>query len=180
MFCPKCGSKNSIEQKFCRTCGLGLEGSALSLREQLPELANTELERQERNLERFGSVAFLGFGVVVIGGALFLLYQLISKMILNSANPAGGIYLMAFLVFASLALAYVIRREYLNEKRKKLSQANTHSAQDEPQPNIINTPIFEPAAATTGKLLEESTFEPVPSVVEGTTELLKVRSRNEN
>lgn len=34
MFCPNCGEQNSLEQKFCRNCGINLEQTAAFVREQ--------------------------------------------------------------------------------------------------------------------------------------------------
>ncbi len=68
---------------------------------------------------------------------------------------------MAFIIFAALTLSYVVMNEHLKEKRAKLGEL----------PDQL-------PAAKTGKLLDESRFEPITtSVTEGTTELLKVRKR---
>lgn len=138
---------------------MNLEGAAASLLEQFPDGQRSELQKQERNLERFGAVAFTGFGIVLLIGILGLLYWIFDKMVISEADPLAGILLMAFIVFAALTLGYVYRLEALKEKRANLGK--------HPNPEL--------PAPTTGKLLEESKFEPVPtSVVEGTTELLKV------
>ncbi len=157
MFCPGCGSNNSVEQKFCRSCGMNLEGSAASLLEQFPDGTRSDLKRQERNLERFGSIVFTGFGIMVCIFVIVLLYAILTNMILSGTQPFFGALAMAFIIFAALTLTYVIRRESLNEKRQKLGVL----------PDTNSLP-----GATTGKLLEGSTIEPVPSVVEHTTELL--------
>ena len=63
MFCPNCGAKTSVEQKFCRACGLGLEKIALSLTEQLPTRADDNLPSAEKaRLERWGLAALSVFG----------------------------------------------------------------------------------------------------------------------
>lgn len=138
---------------------MNLEGTAASVLEQFPDGSRSDLQRQERNLERFGKVAFTGFGIVIGVAVLGMLYTVLDRFILSGDSPVTGIIFIAFAIFAALSLGYVIWRESLNEKRAKLGvPANA-----------------ELPTATTGKLLEESKFEPVPSVVEGTTELLKVK-----
>ena len=156
MFCPGCGAKNLVEQKFCRSCGVNLEGTTASLLEQFPDGTRSDLQRKEQSLDRFGSVAFTGFGIVIGVGLLWLLYYIFERMVLSGKQPVPGILLIAFIIFAGLSLGYVFWREHLSEKRSKLGKS----------------PNAELPTATTGKLLEEPTFEPVPSVVEHTTELL--------
>ena len=168
MFCPGCGSKNSIDQRFCRNCGLNLEASSKSLVAQVPEGDRAALEISERRLERFGEFAFGGLIVVVGFGALVLLYAVLEKMVLSGDRPWAGIMLMAFIILATLSLAYVVFRESLNEKRKSMGV----------QPASI--PEIE-AAQITGRLLEERQFEPIPSATEDTTSLLpqdRTRRRN--
>ncbi|MFN0139852.1 MAG: hypothetical protein ACKVQW_07160 [Pyrinomonadaceae bacterium] len=138
---------------------MNLEGSAASLLEQFPDGSRSELQRQEKLLERFGNIAFTGFGLVIFLAICGMIYWIITKTIMSGEQPLAGILLIAFLVFAALSLGYVIRRESLNEQRAKL--ANTPA------------PPTDFPGATTRKLVNESTIEPVPSVVENTTELLK-------
>ncbi len=158
MYCPGCGKENSIEQKFCRDCGMNLENSAASLREQFPNSARTSLEREEKLHRRFGQIAFTGFAIVVDLAIIAMIYFIFTNMVLSGDRPWTGVFLIAFILFAGLSLAYVIWNESIKEKREKLQQT--------PAPEALPTP-------PTGKLLNESTIEPVPSVVEDTTKLLK-------
>lgn len=135
---------------------MNLEGAAASLLGQFPDGERTDLQRRERNLERFGNFAFTGFAIVLGLGVLGLLYWIFDRMIVGDAGLLSGILLMAFIIFSALTLSYVVRVEMLEEKRKKLGRI--------PNPTL--------PAATTGKLLEESRSEPVPSIIDHTTELL--------
>ncbi len=164
MFCPSCGAKNNIEQKYCRACGLNLEQTAASMLEQFPDGQRLELQQQEKTLEKFGNIAFGGF-VVVIGIALcWMIYFVFEKMVLSGIQPFSGILLIAFIVFAALTLGYVIWRESLKEKRQKIVTARGLDSLSE---------------SSSTKYLGETTFEPVPSVVEDTTELL-VKNKPDN
>lgn len=157
MFCPGCGGKTSAEQRFCRSCGMNVESIVASMLEQLPA-ARQELVRQEEKLERFGSIAFGGFGVVLGIGFLGLLYWIFSKMVLSGTQPAAGVLLMAFLVFAGLTLTYVFLNESLKEKRNKLASIHFPREALEGQ-----TPHHE---------LPDRPPDHIPSAVEDTTRTL--------
>ena|SRR5687768_2218320 len=159
MFCPKCSAKNDLDQKFCRACGLNLEQTAVSVREQSGEEGPAELSRQEKALQKFGTVAFTGFGIVIGISVLGIIYAIVANMILNGSQPLYGIILIAFIVFAALTLGYVFWNESLEEKRTKLRSTS---------------PIKEVETATTADLLEESSFEPISSVIEHTTSRLEM------
>ena len=76
MFCPNCGAKTSVEQKFCRACGLGLEKIALSITEQIPTRADDSLPSfpsEKERLERWGMVALSVFGAGVLALLLFFI-----------------------------------------------------------------------------------------------------------
>lgn len=137
---------------------MNLETSAASLREQFPNSARTGLEREEKLHRRLGQVAFTGFAIVIDVALLAFIYFILTTMVLSGERPWFGIFLIAFIVFAGLSLAYVIWNESIKEKRQKL--------QHTPAPAAL-------PGQPTGKLLNESTVEPVPSVVEDTTKLLK-------
>jgi hypothetical protein len=130
---------------------VNLEQTAASLLEQFPIDQRTYLQKQERLLERFGQIAFGGFGLIVIVAIIGLIYKIITKFVLTGTNIWAGILLAAFVAFAGLTLAYVVLNESLKAKRGK--------------PNTFS-PELEPA---TDGLLEESYFEPAVSVTEDTT-----------
>lgn len=162
MFCPNCGANNTTEQNFCRSCGLNLEDTAKSLLAQMPSAETANLLRREQMLEKFGTIAWSGFGIVLLIAIGGIIYAIVTEMILSGKNPYVGALMTAFIVFAALTLAYVVFNEDLKEKKQKLNLR----AQKE---------LAEPK--TTGKLLEEKPFEPVPSVVENSTELLPVENK---
>lgn len=136
---------------------MNLEHTAASLLEQFPGKERLDLKKQELLLEKFGRVAFTGFGIVIAIAILSFIYLILTKMILNGTQPLPGLLLIAFIIFAGLSLGYVFWQESLKEKRQSLE---SKPAQDLQSPE-------------TGKLLSENKFTPVPdSIVENTTELL--------
>jgi len=162
MFCPNCGANNSTEQKFCRSCGLNLEKTAESMLEQIPSAESAKLLKRERNLEKFGNIALGGFGIVLLTGIIAIIYLIITKVILSGNSVFGGIMLIAFIIFASLSLAYVAFNEDLKERKQKTN------------PTLKNELAEK---QDTAKLLEEKPFEPVGSVTENSTELLFVENK---
>ena len=120
------------------------------------------VERADGRLEKFGNFALGGLGVVGLAGAAGLIYTIITRYILSGQGVAFGIFVSLFIVFAVLALVFVI----LNENQKEKMAKRTRPPM---QPEI--------EAPDTSKLLNTGRFEPVPSVIEDTTELLKVESR---
>ena len=162
MFCPNCGANNATEQRFCRSCGFNLEQTAVSLLEQLPGAETGNLIKKQIALEKFGSIVFGGFGIVVALAVIGMIYWIVVKMVLTGASPVAGILLAAFLIFAALTLSYVVMNESLKEKKAKLS------------PGLINE--LE-KGENTGKLLEEGNFQPAVSVTENTTEFLYTKNK---
>ena len=140
---------------------MNLENSVASLLDQFPNGERLDLQREEKRLEKFGSVAFGGLMVVIGLAILWMIYSIFMKMIFRGTEPLEGIFMIAFIVFAALTLTYVVWRESLKEKRQKVETA----------PGKDALPPVETRS------LEEGNFEPVPSVTEGTTELFEVRRK---
>ena len=161
MFCPNCGAKNGAEQKFCRSCGMNLEQTAVTLADQF----GADFEISSRSVDRFfnslGKFAFGGFGTVLVIGIGFLIYSVISKFIVDGSQVAFGVFLILFLIFASLSLVYVIYNESKKDKKRAASDERGR----------------ELSSAATQNLLSEPSQMPIPSVVDDTTELLRIESK---
>ena len=145
---------------------MNLEAAAASLVEQFPASEQKDLARREEVLERFGTFAFGGFGVVGLIAVIGMIYVILTKMVFSGRQPWAGVILIAFLISAVLMLTYVVFKEDLKERQRKARPA-------------VSPPEFENPAMT-GKLLEETSFEPIPSVIEDTTELLPSRRGRES
>jgi len=162
MFCPNCGANNSTGQKFCRSCGLNLEKSAESLLEQMPTAQSANLLKNEKLIERFGSFALGGLGVVILFGITILIYTIIEKFLVSGTNVYFAVLLIAFIIFAFLSLIFVFFNETLKERKAKIN------------PTIKNELDRK---KDTAKLLEEKFFEPAASVTEDSTELLYIENK---
>jgi len=73
--------------------------------QQFPGGAVAEIRKQERLLERFGQIAFGGFGLVILAAVIGIIYVIITKMILSGANLWSGILVVSVIVLAVLARA---------------------------------------------------------------------------
>lgn len=162
MFCPNCGANNSTEQKFCRSCGLNLEKTAESMLEQIPSAESAGLLKRQKNLEKFGTIAFGGFGVVLFVAVSAIIYLIFTKVILSGNSVFGGILLIAFIIFALLTLTYVVFNEDLKERMQKTNPT-------------LNNELAE--QRDTAKLLVDKPFEPISSVTENSTELFYPESK---
>lgn len=161
MYCPNCGAQTSIEQNFCRACGLGLEKIAQSLSEQLPTKVDLSLQAQKERFEKLGIAALSVFGLGVLSLLVYLVgYKLISKGDLFSTLAFIGFFIMVVCGIGSVILF------------AKAKEAGDAAIKRRPQPDLAK------GTETTKDLLSEGHFEPVPTVTERTTELLVAEKRD--
>ena len=156
MYCPNCGQSNTFEQRFCRNCGLNLETVAETLSLQLNE---GHIAPVDRRLELFGKVVFGGLGIIGLAAVAGMIYTVITGFILSGKGVAFGIIVSLLILFGALAVAWVV----LNEGRKG---KNTPRARNRPEPELKD--------AETAKLLHTGKTEPIPSIIDDTTDLLPV------
>lgn len=157
MYCPNCGNKSSTEQRFCRSCGLGLEKVTQTLVEQLPTKLSESLQERKDRLERLGVAALSVFGLGVLG---IILYGIVYKLMMTQGKVMTGLALLGFLVMAGCGLLSVI----LFAKANEVEQSKTK--------RVLPVPEDLTPSETTRELLPEGRLEQIPSVTEGTTELL--------
>ncbi|HVQ38717.1 MAG TPA: zinc-ribbon domain-containing protein [Pyrinomonadaceae bacterium] len=157
MYCPNCGNKTSTVQKFCRSCGLGLEKVALTLVEQLPARLDENLEDEKNRLEKWGVAALSVFGLGVLA---FILYGIGYKLIMTQGAVVGSLALLGLVIMIGCGLLSVI----LFAKARDVEQARIKRR---------ITPVEElTEGKTTRELLPEGPLTEMPSVVEHTTDLL--------
>jgi hypothetical protein len=103
-------------------------------------------------------------GIILAAGVVGILYMIITKMILGGEAPILGVILANLVVFGAMALAYVVLREDLNERKKKARSVSV-------PPTAADVDI------DTSKLLSHRIDQPARSVVEGTTDLLQAQKK---
>ena len=160
MYCPNCGTKTSIDQNFCRACGLGLDKIALSLTEQLPTKPNRSLQERKERFEKLGLAALSVFGLGIFS---FLVYAVGYKLIVSEGDLFAAVAFIGFVIMIACGLASVI----LFAKAKEVGEEA-----------IKRKPQDLSSGESTKELLSEGHFEPVPTVTDRTTELLTVEKRD--
>lgn len=164
MYCPNCGKQNSTDQKFCRSCGLGLQKVVQTLGEQLPTKLDLSLQQKKERFEKLGVAALSIFGV---GVAIPILYGIFYKMMYSQGKVIAGLGLLALIIVLGCGLLSVILFAKANEVRE--TPANQPSRG---QPELHRQ-------GDTRELPEHSAPEtPVFSVVDRTTELLPQKNLN--
>src|SRR5688572_24881496 len=138
MFCPNCGAKNSIEQNFCRGCGLKLDAIVEAVSEQFPSKEYAELQRRKERLQKIGVACLtiagvIGFAMLLFQAARYKLELLGPEVLFWSAGGA----LIAFLLLS------VFFFNYPAEPKTKTRRAD--NSEDLP--------------ATTAKLIDDRPFE---------------------
>ena len=84
MYCPSCGSQNSDDAKFCRTCGANLSLIPQALTGQLPEVRRGKHGKAEHK----GPPSFPNGVATIIGGLGFILAAFGARYF----APAGEIW----------------------------------------------------------------------------------------
>lgn len=148
MFCPKCGTKNADEPRYCRACGHGLVSHRLAIEGKIED-AGTHIKS--------GSM-LISIGLVIIG---IVKLNLILNLIFGPSK--FGIIFNLFLLLA-VALPLIITGVFrLFHAKRSLNPAQEDSA----EAIATNEALSLPAAPTTDHLIV------IPSVTEHTTLELK-------
>jgi uncharacterized membrane protein YvbJ len=162
MFCPNCGTNISFDQKFCRACGLGLEKVAQSLAEQLPTQLEDNLLAKKDRLEKLGVTALSIFGLGVFG---LLVYLVGYKLLISQGKILAALGILGIIVLIASGLLSVILFAKANEVQEEASKRRL-------KPDEKSLPT------NTAKLLEDGEqLDPVASVTERTTELLRIEKK---
>jgi hypothetical protein len=158
MYCPNCGNQNSADQKFCRSCGLGLQKVAQTLGEQLPNKLDLSLQQKKERFEKLGVAALSIFGA---GLAIPILYEIFYTTMWTQGNIVKGLGMLALLLVLACGLISAILFAKANEVKETPAKRPLPD-QPELQPQTDTRELPEPSAPET----------PVFSVVDRTTELL--------
>jgi predicted lipid-binding transport protein (Tim44 family) len=152
MLCPNCGTKTKTGHKFCRHCGMNLEPVSKALAEHRAASGAAAREAAPGAAPEAMGCLFAGVLVILVG-------------VLLTAFVPGKAFKFAGVAAAVIGLVAVLV--------SALSAVHTPKGADADAPPEAPPDALDAAAPTTGRLLREQTFEPVPtSVTDHTTELL--------
>ena len=154
MFCPSCGTKNSVGLNYCRSCGLKLDAIAEAVADQLPSQVDAAMRRRKEKAERGAFIHLSIVGLIGLALTVFFVTQYTNLGYFFGPLLFGAIVVMIFLLVPALGHLYYAKS--LKPKHLPLTEVPTPTG-------------------VTSKLIEDRPFEPAPSsVTEDTTEFLKV------
>jgi len=154
MFCPNCGTKNSVKQNYCRGCGLKLDAIVEAVSDQFPSKEYADLQRRRERFQRIGLVCLSIAGLIGFALLLFLAAQY--KLILFGPGALYGSAISALIGFLLLSVFFFNYPKFFMNAKNVPTDANP------------------PSDVVTAKLIEDRPFDPAGSVTEGTTEFLKI------
>lgn len=164
MHCPKCGTPAVEVQKFCRSCGFGLEKVAQLLEEspattsEIPP-SGENLDKLQARLNRMDQL--WQAGLVTLGGIFVtaICWAIIAKvMIAKGQFISGGLFLLFFLGIVVMGLSAL----YLESQKQKLAARKKRMPETQQSDSGLN-------ADTTNKLLADPGSSSAVSVIEDTT-----------
>jgi zinc-ribbon domain len=152
MYCPGCGTETSENQKFCRSCGMGLQMISQAVAKHLStaDSSGPPVEREASKLRRMSTLLW-GMAAVFVGMAL---------IVVGKQFPYyDWIGLIGVLVL--LLGAFVATYGILSHLRQITSPSRNPHRPAEP-------PRADPTALASANPLEQ-----IPSVTEDTTRTLE-------
>lgn len=172
MYCPKCGTENPNNGKFCRSCGtdLGNVASALSGELTPQTYIDRRGRRRSNNPDDIWSSAIRN----IVSGIGFL----IISIVLFSTGVANGRtwwWAMLFPAFSLLATGISQMAKVKRLEKRGNAAAVQQNTLPENQVNAGLPPIQTEFVKQQGSIYETGDLvERPPSVTEGTTKLLKI------
>jgi uncharacterized membrane protein YvbJ len=159
MFCPNCGASNNKKQNYCRFCGLNLRDTAKSLTSQIVFGEDSSLVKSLGSVKRSLDFALAALaGVVIVSAVAYFFFK-----------SGFGKDMMKFGVIIFFLLETVLGAVGYYQRKERSKARATNKFEQSAGERI--------ESKETARLLEEKPFEPLPSVVENTTELLPLENK---
>jgi len=175
MFCPKCGTQNPDDGRFCRSCGADLENVTAALTGKMPK-AQYAVDPRKRGVSWEHAITKIFTGVA------FLLVAIILGITGKFGGQAWWFWLL-IPAFGSLGsgVAQFVQLKKLEKQEAAFAPQNTQNVINSAPPNNAlpptNTDYVAPPKQSiydTGDLAERP-----GSVTEGTTRHLQMDSEGE-
>ena len=182
MFCPKCATENPDTGKFCRSCGIDLEGVSAVLSGKSPtnlvEMHGTGQNRRTRSrkdpTEVIGDAvrnSLMGVGFVIISLVLFFT---------NAAAGQMWWWAMLFPAFFSLAngISQMVKAKRIEKRSVNANPIMQNQVASTPQ-NLNLPPTQTEYVKPQSSIYDTGELVAPPSVTEHTTKHLEMNSEGE-
>ena len=166
MFCPKCGSQNPENGKFCRSCGIDLGNVSSALTSPSPA-QTADVARRKRSCEGAIAQLFMGTAFVIVA------------IILGATGKASGwwfwMLIPAFAMLGSGVSKYMRQKE-LNASLR--AESNSMARNLNASPEQAGLPPSQTSYASVESRYQTGDLVP-PSVTDNTTRHLEINKEGE-